>query len=111
MQDVATALDNYLLTRFGISFERAIADATAGVVSLRLARSVQIVCDPVARYAYPDGPDGGVSEQYQGVLTVEGVAYRFRCSVFEDAGGTRYVESIGEIAAIGWGVRLSLSRR
>jgi hypothetical protein len=107
MQDVATALDTYLLTRFGISFERAVADATAGVVSLRLARAVQIVCDPVGRYAYPDG---GASEQYQGVLTLEGVAYRFRCSVFEDAGGARYVESIGELAAVGWGVRLPLSR-
>jgi len=107
MQDIAAALDAYLLARFGISFERAVADATAGVISLRLARAVQIACDPVGRYAYPDG---GVSEQYQGVLTLEGVVYRFRCSVFEDAGGARYVESIGELTAVGWGVRMSLSR-
>ena len=108
MQDVATALDTYLFARFGISLERAVADATAGVVSLRLAGAVQIACDPVGRYAYPDG---GVSEQYQGVLTLEGVTYRFRCSVFEDAGGGRYVESIGALTAVGWAVRLSLSRR
>ncbi|HVB18050.1 MAG TPA: hypothetical protein VNF04_16045 [Stellaceae bacterium] len=108
MQDSAAALDAYLVSRFGITLERAVADAAAGVISLPLARAVHVVCDPVGRYAYPDG---GVSAQFQGLLTLEGVTYRFRCSVFEDAGGGRYVESLGEFEPIQWGVRMTLSGR
>ncbi len=101
--DASLAIDAYLITRFGIGLERVLADATAGVVSLAIAGSVKVACDPVGTFAYEDG---GASEQYQGMLTVEGVTYRFRCSVFTDAGEARFMESIGELEAVQWGVRL-----
>jgi hypothetical protein len=49
--------------------------------------------------------DGGLSALYQGLLTIEGVIYRFRCSIFTDAGGGRFLESVGE-EMVGWGVRI-----
>jgi len=103
MVDASRAIDAYLISRFGIGLERVLADATAGVVSLAIAGSVKVACDPVGTFAYEDG---GASEQYQGMLTVEGVTYRFRCSVFTDAGEARFMESIGELEAVQWGVRL-----
>jgi hypothetical protein len=103
MMDASHAIDAYLIARFGISLERVLADATAGVVSLAIAGSVKVACDPVGSFAYEDG---GASEQYQGVLAVEGVTYRFRCSVFTDAGEARFMERIGELEAVRWGVRL-----
>ncbi len=103
MVDASRAIDAYLITRFGIGLERVLAEATAGVVSLAIAGSVKVGCDPVGTFAYEDG---GASEQYQGMLTVEGVTYRFRCSVFTDAGEARFMESIGELEAVQWGVRL-----
>jgi hypothetical protein len=106
MVDASRAIDAYLVARFGIGLERVLSDATAGVVSLAIAGSVKIACDPVGTFAYEDG---GASEQYQGVLTVEGVTYRFRCSVFTDAGDARFVESIGELEAVQWGVRVATS--
>jgi hypothetical protein len=105
MMDASQAIDAYLIARFGISLERVLADATAGVVSLAIAGSVKVACDPVGSFAYEDG---GASEQYQGVVTVEGVAYRFRCSVFIDASEARFMESISELEAVRWGVRLVL---
>jgi hypothetical protein len=44
------------------------------------------------------------------MLTVEGVTYRFRCSVFIDAGNVRFIESIGELEAAQWRVRLVVAR-
>jgi hypothetical protein len=46
MLDTATALDAYLVARFGISLERVLADATAGVFSFALGGAVEIVCNP-----------------------------------------------------------------
>ena len=108
MPDVAETLNAYLEARFGISLERALADATSDVFTFAMHGSVEIACDPVGRFAYPDG---GVSEQYQGIISVEGVIYRFRCSTFTDASGARYVESIGELEVVRWGVRLVVSAR
>jgi hypothetical protein len=47
MMDASQAIDAYLIARFGISLERVLADATAGVVSLAIAGSVKVACDPV----------------------------------------------------------------
>lgn len=72
-----------------ITLERALADAAVGVVSLALHSrgatygSVDIACGPVGRFKYDDE---GVSDQYQGTLTVEGVTYRSHFVVFMDGG-------------------------
>lgn len=97
MLDASRAIDAYLISRFGIGLERVLSEATAGVVSLAIAGAVKVACDPVGTFAYEDG---GASEQHQGMLTVEGVRYRFKCSVFIDAGDARFIESIGELEAV-----------
>lgn len=105
MRDLATNLDEYLRSRFGVTLERALADATAGVVTLALGRCVEIVADPVGSYVHDDD---GLSESYAGTLAVEGVTYRFRCTVFTDGGGERFIESVDELEPVEWGVRLIL---
>ncbi|HXP73497.1 MAG TPA: hypothetical protein VN823_05070 [Stellaceae bacterium] len=105
MRDPATNLDDYLRSRFGVTLERALADACAGVTTLALAHCVEIVCDPVGSYVHDDD---GLSEHYQGTLAVEGISYRFRCSMFTDGGGSRFVESIEEFEIVQWGVRLAM---
>jgi hypothetical protein len=72
-----------------------------------LGAPFRLACDPVGRFEYANGR---VSEQYQGIISVEGVIYRFRCSTFTDASGARYVESIGELEVVRWGVRLLVSQ-
>ena len=105
MRDAADAVDAYLCNRFGIDLERLLADATAGRHPPAIGRSVEVACDPVGSYSYEDG---GTSELYQGILTIEGVTYRFRCAVFTDAGASRFVESVGALEVVSWGVRLAL---
>jgi hypothetical protein len=57
-----------------------------------------------------DYEDGGSSALYQGMLTIEGVVYRFRCSIFTDAGGARFLESVGELETVRWDIRLVVPR-
>ncbi len=66
----AAALDAYLQSRFGITLERAIADATADMCSLALRGAVENACDPVGRHAYDDD---GVCEHYAGLISCQGV--------------------------------------
>jgi len=103
MQDASDAVNAYLTSRFGFGLEQLLADATGGRHPAALAGSVAVVCDPVGSVDYEDG---GGSALYQGLLTIEGVIYRFRCSVFTDAGGARFLESVGTLETVQWGVRL-----
>jgi hypothetical protein len=103
MRDASDAVDAYLTNRFGIGLEWLLAEATSGVPASALAASVTVACDPVGAFDYEDG---GTSALYQGLLTIEGVTYRFRCAVFTDAGGGRFVESVGELQIVDWAVRL-----
>jgi hypothetical protein len=103
MRDASDAVDAYLTNRFGFGLERLLADASAGCQDACLAGSVAVACDPVGTFDYEDG---GSSALYQGMLTIEGVVYRFRCSIFTDAGGARFLESVGELETVRWDVRL-----
>src|SRR5260370_41248327 len=105
MRGASDAVDAYLTTGFGFGLERLLADASNGRPAACLAGSVAVACDPVGTFDYEDG---GTSALYQGLLTIEGVVYRFRCSVFTDAGGARFLESVGELEVVRWGVRLDV---
>src|ERR1700733_11021749 len=105
MRDLATNLDDYLRSRFGVTLERVLSDAASGVVTLALARRAKVVADLVGSLVHEDD---GLTEEFQGTMAVEGITYRFRCSVFTDGGGARFVESIDELEVVEWGVRLAL---
>jgi hypothetical protein len=105
MQDAGNVLSAYVASRFGTTLEQLLADATGGAAPAGTESALRITCDAIGSFVYEDG---GASELYQGLLTLEGVTYRFRCSVFIDAGGDRFTESIGELESVRWGVRLAV---
>lgn len=107
MRDASNAVDAYLTNRFGFGLERLLADASGGSLAAGLPPSVAVACDSVGSFDYEDG---GSSALYQGMLTIEGVVYRFRCSIFTDAGGARFLESVGELETVRWDVRLVVPR-
>jgi len=105
--DASDAVDAYLTDTYGIGLEQVLAEATAGSISLVLADIVKILCERVAAFTHTDG---GISETFLGLLTVADVTYRFRCSVFNDAGGERFVADIEEFSALRWQTKLPLPR-
>src|SRR5260221_5584131 len=53
--------------------------------------------------------DGGVANVYDGILVLDGVWYRFRCHVFVDGGGQRFLSDISAFEAVEWHARVALS--
>ena len=105
MQDASDAVDTYLTNGYGIGLEQVLAEATQGLLSLHIATVVKVTSACVAMVTFPDG---GRSELHQGTLRMQGVTYYFRCYVFIDLGGERFVSHIAEFAPRVWeaGVRI-----
>ena len=100
MQDDASdAVNEYLIRTYSIGLEQILEEVTQGIVNARLVGRIDGRAELAAACEYPDG---GVSETYQGLLTIEGVDYRFRCSVFVDADRSRFVADIGELVPVAW---------
>ena len=104
MSQASRAVDSYLGSRFATDLEQVLLDAASGVVSL----AVEVACEPTGSEVFEDD---GMVDHYAGRLTLEGVTYRFRCSIFADAGGERYVESLAEFEPVTWGARLIVGAR
>jgi hypothetical protein len=99
MQDTADAVNEYLTHAYGVGLEQVLEEVTQGIVDTRLVGRVAGRAELARAIRHPDG---GVSETHQGLLTIEGVDYRFRCSVFIDASGERFVADIGELVPVAW---------
>jgi hypothetical protein len=41
---------------------------------------------------------------------VQGVAYRFRCHVFVDRGGARFLSDVSEFEPLGWTTRIAVTK-
>ncbi|HZL59023.1 MAG TPA: hypothetical protein VFC38_04930, partial [Stellaceae bacterium] len=54
--------------------------------------------------------DGGEASTYDGIFVLEGVWYRFRCQVFVDGGGLRFLSDIQKFEAVQWQVHLPMSK-
>jgi hypothetical protein len=97
------AVNEFLANTFGVSLEEVLYDAAAGKVRLALADTVKVAAE---RLDYWREEDGGVSEVIRGTLTVEGITYRYRCSIFTDRGGDQFLTSIAEFQPLRWQAKL-----
>src|SRR5437879_8380630 len=93
------AVNEFLANAYGLSLEEVLYDAAAGKVRLAIADIVKVTAERVDLWREDDG---GVSEIIRGTLTVEGVAYRYRCSIFTDRGGAQFLTSIAEFVPTRW---------
>jgi hypothetical protein len=106
--DAYSSVDNLLTSRYGIGLEEALCDGClVGRVQLRLSNVARIVPRRV-RYEVED--DGGEAGTYDGVLILEDVWYRFRCQVFVDGSGLRFLSEIQQFEVVQWQVRLPMSK-
>jgi hypothetical protein len=67
-----------------------------GRLPVILADVAKLAVRPLHRHV--DEGDRGMALSYEGVLTVNGLAYRFRCSVFVDRGGERFLSDVADFA-------------
>jgi hypothetical protein len=101
--DASDAVDTYLVQTYRVGLEEVLAEITAGRLPVFLADAVQYTSKRIDCFV---DEDGGVSEMFKGTLAVEGVEYRFRCAVFVDCAGARFVTDVGEFVPLGWSAQL-----
>jgi hypothetical protein len=80
-----------------------LAEITAALLPIYLADAVHYTSKRIDRCV---DEDGGVSEMFEGTLTVEGIESRFRCATFVDRAGGRFVSDVGEFVPVEWRARL-----
>jgi hypothetical protein len=97
------AVHEYLANTFGVSLEDVLYDAAAGKVRLALADTVKVTAERIDHWREEDG---GVSEIIRGTLMVDGITYRYRCSIFTDRGGDQFLTSITELVPLRWEAKL-----
>jgi hypothetical protein len=104
--DPSNAVDAYLASRYRTGLEQALLDATGGYATPAVAAVVDVIS---SRFDVRRHPDGGVSEGFTGTMTVQGVTYQFRCWVYIDVGGGRFLSDLSAFEPIGWEARIRLS--
>jgi hypothetical protein len=106
MAEPSDVVDSYLASRYRTGLEQVLLDATGGYVTPAVAAVVDVAAE---RFETRRHPDGGVSEGYEGTLTVQGVAYQYRCWVYLDFDGSRCLSDLSEFSPIGWQARIRLT--
>ena len=108
MVDPSAAVDAYLVNQFGIGLEQVLLAATVGELPPGLSAVVTISCSLLDRRIHPDG---GKTEGYTGTMTVQGVSYEFRCWVYRDVDGERFVSDLSEFVPKGWQAHVRIGTR
>jgi hypothetical protein len=53
---------------------------------------------------------GGVSEGYAGTLTIDGLTYGFRCWVYRDVDGGRFLSDLSEFSPVRWQASIQVTK-
>lgn len=101
MSDIATTIDNYLLSRFGISLEDALISASEHSGATNIHSAVEIATRRVGPRIY-DGDHDGLPERFESAILLEGIVYRCCYSLITDGYGKRQIETIERFDPIGW---------
>jgi hypothetical protein len=62
------------------------------------------------RIRFEADDDGGEASTYDGIFVLADVWYRFRCQVFVDGSGLRFLSDIQKFEAVEWRVHLPMSK-
>ena len=99
-------VDELLSSRFRIGLEDALCE---GCLMARLPVALGAAARIVpALERFEREEDGGEFRVYAGIFIVEEVWYRFRCHLFIDTGGQRFLSHIAEFKAVKWQVRMAM---
>jgi hypothetical protein len=104
---VFDTVDDFLVAKYAVHLEDMLCEGCLmGRLGGPLSESARIM-PRLLRSTSED--DGGLANIYDGILVLEGVWYRFRCHVFVDGGGQRFLSDISAFEAIEWRARAALS--
>jgi len=103
MEDASDFVDAYLAHHHRIGLEEVLAEGTRGYLPIVLADVARISAECTGSCRHDDG---ALSESYQGALVLNGAEYRFKCAIYTDTDGARYVLDVEEFAADRWSAHI-----
>jgi hypothetical protein len=100
------AVDDFLGATYGLRLEEVLCDGCLiGRVPAALSATARIM--PTCRRAVTED-DGGEWSDYEGVLILDDIWYRFGCHIFVDANGQCFLADLSAFEAVEWKVRLAV---
>lgn len=103
-EDVVNA---YLKKRFEVSLEDIITDAVAGLIRPDLSAIIEATSTHLARW---QDEDAAIAELFGGFLTVDGLRYAWRASMFTDVDGKRFLTDLMEFRPVDWAAVMKVAR-
>jgi hypothetical protein len=99
-------VDAFLLATYRLRLEDVLCEGCAmGRLSVVLAERATIVPRLVQSL---HEEDGGIANDYEGILVLDGVWYRFRCHLFIDPSGQRFLTDVTGFEAVEWRARMAM---
>ena len=101
------AVNRFLLEHFGLDLEAALM---LGIERRAMPAPTDRVACTGGRIDHWRDEDGAVTELFEGVLSIDGVRYSWRASVYTDLDGDRFIADIGSFAPLDWRAGLRVVR-
>jgi hypothetical protein len=99
-------VDDFLLANYRLRLEDVLCEGCAmGRLSVVLAERATIVPRLVQSVVEEDG---GVGNDYEGILVLDEAWYRFRCHLFIDPSGQRFLSDVTAFEAVEWRARMAM---
>lgn len=104
--DAFTAVDRLLTGRYQVGLEDVLCEGClSGRLPALFAGDAAIACRCTRKHA---DEDGGRSFTFEGTFMLADVRYNFRCHIFADAGGQRFVSDVALFEPVEWETRMAL---
>lgn len=104
--DAFTAVDRHLVGRYQVGLEDVLCEGCLTGRLPALFAGEAAVARRCVRMQTDE--DGGQCFTFEGVFTLADVRYNFRCHVFADAGGQRFVSDVALFEPVEWETRVAL---
>jgi hypothetical protein len=99
-------VDEFLLARYRLRLEDVLCEGCSmGRLSVLLGDRAKILPRLVQS---TQEEDGGLANDYDGILILDGVWYRFQCHLFIDSSGQRFLSDVTAFEAIEWRARMAM---
>ncbi len=99
-------VDEFLTQRYGVGLEEVLCEGCLmGRVGSGAGEATKVIPRLIRSQREEDG---GEACEFEGVLILQGVWYRFSCHLFRDRGGLSFLSDISQFEAIEWQLKLAV---
>jgi hypothetical protein len=100
------AVDAFLMAHHGARLEEVLCDGCfVGRLDQSLADTAKVL-PRLVRATVEE--DGGLVHLYEGILDLDGIWYSFRCQIFIDETGQRFLSNVAAFDAVEWQARVKV---